>query len=104
TTESNGEPTGAATLGLIAENFVRVYHPVKQGYTTTHVEPPTEQPVNGKCVTMKELNATVLRNEVTGITTTGLATGAEVEGTVTGMIPFGTTISSIKASENKIIL
>jgi hypothetical protein len=104
TTESNGEPTGAATLGLIAENFVRVYHPVKQGYTTTHIEPPTEPLVNGKCVTMKELSANVLRsNEVTGITTTGLAVGAEVEGTVAGMIASGTTISEIK-SGNRIKL
>jgi Tfp pilus assembly protein PilX len=27
--ESSGKPTGAATLGLIAQNFVRVFHPVK---------------------------------------------------------------------------
>ncbi|HEX3909838.1 MAG TPA: hypothetical protein VHW67_03940 [Solirubrobacteraceae bacterium] len=104
TTESNGEPTGAATLGLIAENFVRVYHPVKQGYTTTHIEPATEPLVNGKCVTMKELSANVLRsNEVTGITTTGLAVGAEVVGTVAGTIASGTTITEIK-SGNKIKL
>jgi len=30
TSEASGQPTGAATLGLIATNFVRVYHPVKE--------------------------------------------------------------------------
>src|SRR5581483_10364418 len=29
------EPSGTATLGLIATNFVRVYHPVKTGGTNT---------------------------------------------------------------------
>ena len=27
--EKGGEPTGSATLGLVAQDFVRVYHPVK---------------------------------------------------------------------------
>jgi len=30
TSEGSGRPTGAATLGLIATNFVRVYHPVSE--------------------------------------------------------------------------
>jgi hypothetical protein len=30
--DKGGTPTGTATLGLIANNFVRVYHPVKQTY------------------------------------------------------------------------
>ncbi len=30
THEASGKPTGAATLGLIANDFVRVYHPVKK--------------------------------------------------------------------------
>jgi hypothetical protein len=29
TSESGGKPTGTATLGLIATNFIRIYHPVK---------------------------------------------------------------------------
>lgn len=43
--ESSGEPTGAATLGLIATNFVRVYHPVTKEYkvaeSTAETTPPT---------------------------------------------------------------
>jgi Tfp pilus assembly protein PilX len=35
TSESSGKPTGAATLGLIANDFVRVYHPVKTGTSNT---------------------------------------------------------------------
>lgn len=31
-TNSKHEPTGTATLGLIADSFVRVYHPVKETY------------------------------------------------------------------------
>ena len=31
-TNSKSEPTGTATLGLIANNFVRIYHPVKETY------------------------------------------------------------------------
>jgi hypothetical protein len=31
--ESSGKPTGSATLGLIATNFVRIYHPVAKTYT-----------------------------------------------------------------------
>ncbi len=103
--ESGGEPTGGATLGLIAENYVRVYHPVKQGYTTSHVEPELNSPISGKCITQKELSAKVLRStEVSEITTTGLKTGSEVEGTVAGQISAGTTISEIKEGVEKIKL
>ncbi len=105
THEANGEPTGGATLGLIAENFVRLYHPVKKGYTTPHVEPPSEPAIKGRCLTTKQAEGKVLRStEVTGITTTGLETGAEVEGTVVGMIESGTTVSELKASEKKLKL
>jgi hypothetical protein len=31
-TNGAGEPTGTATLGLIANSFVRIYHPVKETY------------------------------------------------------------------------
>jgi Tfp pilus assembly protein PilX len=33
---TNGEPTGNATLGLIANNFVRLYHPVTTGSQNTN--------------------------------------------------------------------
>jgi len=41
---SSSEPTGAATLGLIATNFVRVYHPVAKEYTVEHKLAVTETP------------------------------------------------------------
>jgi hypothetical protein len=39
--ESSGKPTGSATLGLIATNFVRIYHPVAKTYTAA-LEKPQE--------------------------------------------------------------
>ncbi len=42
THESSGKPTGSATLGLIATNFVRVYHPVQKTYTGTLSKPSFE--------------------------------------------------------------
>ena len=90
--EPNGEPTGGATLGLIAENFVRVYHPVKQEYEAKNTVPTPETPFNGKCVTVKEPSGNITRStEVTGISTTGLSNGDEVvEGSVPGTIEAGT--------------
>ena len=35
---SGGEPSGTATLGLIATNFVRVYHPVKENAFEAKIE------------------------------------------------------------------
>ncbi len=51
THESNGEPTGGGTLGLIAENFVRVYHPVKEKYEVENYMPKSEAPVGTECLT-----------------------------------------------------
>ncbi|MHB8235071.1 MAG: hypothetical protein ACYDHT_10510, partial [Solirubrobacteraceae bacterium] len=100
----SGEPTGGATLGLIAENFVRVYHPVKKGYSTPFKVPLTEPQHNGECLTPEERSAKVLRSsEVTEVTTTGLEKGGEVEGTVAGEIPAGTEITELK-SGNKLKL
>lgn len=46
--ESSGEPTGAATLGLIAQNFVRVFHPVKCNRAPCSNERDSNEP-GGKC-------------------------------------------------------
>jgi Tfp pilus assembly protein PilX len=103
--ESSGEPTGGATLGLIAENYVRLYHPVKKGYTTTHTTPASEAPIEGKCVTEKEVGGTLLHaasTEVTEISTSGLTAGDEIKGTA-GQTEAGTTISKLEAG-NKVIL
>ena len=107
TSEEGGAPTGGATLGLIAQNFVRVYHPVKKGYEPTHATPAIspEPPVNGKCVSTKELSTRIHgTTELSEITTTGLSTGNEVEGTVAGQIESGTLISKIEAAEKRVIL
>jgi hypothetical protein len=107
TTSEEGAPTGGATLGLIAQNFVRVYHPVKKGYTTENVQPATAVATNGKCVTATGELGTRIHGttELSEITTTGLTNGSEVEGTVAGQIEGGTTISEVKpASEKKLIL
>jgi type II secretory pathway pseudopilin PulG len=106
TTSEEGVPTGGATLGLIAQNFVRVYHPVKKGYTTENVQPATAAATNGKCVTATGQLGTRIHgtSELSEITTTGLTNGSEVEGTVAGQIEAGTTISEVKSSEKKLIL
>jgi hypothetical protein len=56
-TNTKGEPTGTATLGLIANSFVRVYHPVAETYegsgsgpeleTASHKEVIKVEPKNG---------------------------------------------------------
>ena len=46
-TNSKGEPTGTATLGLIANSFVRIYHPVKETYPVEHYTPKTEAGTGG---------------------------------------------------------
>jgi hypothetical protein len=98
-----GEPTGGATLGLIAENFVRVYHPVKRGYETTNVVAETEPPVAGKCVTLKEAEGRLLRNEISEINTAGITSGSELAGP-SSLFETGTTVSGVKESEKKLTL
>lgn len=103
TAESNGEPTGGATLGLIAENFVRIYHPVKRGYeveyyTPKTYTPSTEEAKEEECGTIVKLTGKITggKNEVTGLSSTSqLKEGMEVSGS---SIPSGTTISSVKNS------
>ncbi len=55
TTPTNGEgtPTTNAVLGLIANNFVRVYHPVKKTYEVEHYTPKTEGGTGSKNETCK---------------------------------------------------
>jgi hypothetical protein len=99
--ETSGEPTGSATLGLIAENFVRVYHPVKEEYKPSQKTPPVQEAFSGKCVTVNNVSGKIVRTtDVTGIATTGLSERDEViEGSVAGTIEAGTTISKIEGSE-----
>lgn len=103
---TGGEPTGSAELGLIAENFVRLYHPVQQEYEVTHKAAGTKTAVGTKqetCFptkytgTPKEGSTTVS----TMSSTEGLSVGLEVTGSG---IEAGTTIKEVKASESKIVL
>lgn len=97
-----GEPTGGATLGLIAENFVRIYHPVKHGYKPLSYEPKTYTPTSTEIshefcgtYTTKSAKTTSSSAEVTMSSTTGLEKGMEVTGTG---IRSGSTIESVKNS------
>jgi hypothetical protein len=105
TSATGGKPTGSGTLGLIATNFVRIYHPVKQGYAP-ETEPPKhalQTPFNKKCVkVVKTMTGKLTKssNEITNLaSTTGLAEGEEVSGTG---IPAGTTISKINTNKTSI--
>ncbi len=96
THKTSGEPTGSAVLGLIATNFVRVYHPVK---TTTEVakETATTAPIVHKesCVKPRERTG-VLTNKKTEVTGVSPTEGLTLEEEVTGTgIAAGTTITKI---------
>ncbi len=109
THESSGKPTGAATLGLIATNFVRIYHPVQQSYEVAFETPKTEPaggPSGTSCATEVSLTQPASRTgtltnekkEVTSLAkTSDLTVGEEVTGTG---IATGTTIETIKSSEH----
>lgn len=86
---SGGEPTGTATLGLIATNFVRVYHPVKgeNGSANHEFEAKIE---TGKLTELKEVTSF-----------TGVAAKASIEGPE---IPSGDTVSSFNAAAKTITL
>jgi hypothetical protein len=105
-----GEPTGSATLGLIAENFVRVYHPVKTGYSRQYEEPKSEAATSEEIATetcgtgyVKRTGTLVSENgfsthkkEIKELSSTsGISSGMNVVGTY---ISSGTTVSSVKTS------
>ncbi len=103
--EASGEPTGGGTLGLIAENFVRLYHPVKRGYEVEHYTPKTAPASGETCsaTSTVKINGTITNGsaKVTGLSSTEeLAVGDPVTGSG---IPNGTTIKTIESS-TKILL
>jgi hypothetical protein len=101
TTEASGKPKGSAVLGLIATNFVRVYHPVEKEYEVNTQKPATEPPWTGTeiCGTPPSRTGTLKsgKSEVTVVTptTAGLTAGEAISGTG---IPAGTTIKEVKSS------
>lgn len=80
---SGGEPTGTATLGLIATNFVRVYHPVKENAFEAKIE-------TGKLSELKEVTSFA-----------GITVGVEIEGPE---ITAGTTVKTINEAAKTITL
>ncbi len=97
---AGGEPTGNAELGLIAENFVRLYHPVKQGYEVENYKPKTASATNGKCSATTTVNISG-KPKSSSKTVTGLSSTEELApgDAVTGNgIPSGTTVESISNS------
>lgn len=93
-----GEPTGGATLGLIAENYVRIYHPVKHNYETEHYTPKTAAASAEKCsaTSTVKISGSITNGsaKVTGLSSTEeLNPGDPVSGSG---IPAGTTIKSVE--------
>jgi Tfp pilus assembly protein PilE len=72
---SGGEPTGTATLGLIATNFVRVYHPVKETSCGSTCE-NTSSNCNEENMTKAETEA--LSKELFGATPESLIVDAAI--------------------------
>jgi hypothetical protein len=107
---SGGEPTGNAELGLIAENFVRLYHPVKKGYELEHYTPKSESANSeeisaGACgsgfvkrtgTLISENSRSTHKKEITSLSSTsGLSAGFGAIGTY---IPSETTVTAVKTS------
>jgi hypothetical protein len=93
-----GEPTGTATLGLIANNYVRIYHPVERTYEVKHYIPEHKSATNEICGTVIKLNGKTTNNEkeVTNLSSTSsLSVGMEVSGPG---IASGAKITQIKSS------
>jgi type II secretory pathway pseudopilin PulG len=104
THEANGEPTGGGTLGLIAENFVRVYHPVAETYEVAHYTPATEAPVGTECVNeVKESGKlTSGKATITGLSTTaGFTTTGTTKVSGTG-VPSGASVKKIVSTNSQI--
>lgn len=99
-----GVPTGAATLGLIANNFVRIYHPVGETYAVKHEPAKTEEPEPGNvCGNSVELTGKVASGSstVTNLSSNStLSKGMEVSGEG---IPSGTTIKELKGSKEVVL-
>jgi hypothetical protein len=110
THESSGKPTGDATLGLIATNFVRIYHPVKQGEKLKTKEPKTEKGVGSKeetCATILKMKGKITKNskEVTGLSRASVETFKANETEISGSgIPSGTKVATINSNKTSVVL
>ena len=102
------EVTKIATTGLATGNEIEgtVAGEIEAGTTITVEAGEKLKLSKAAKLTAAEATGTIstASTEVTGITTTGLTVGEEVEGSKTGQIEAGTTITEIKASEKKVKL
>ncbi len=103
--DKGGEPTGTATLGLIANNFVRIYHPVGETYPVKSQAAKTEKPVGESEVCGKgvELTGKVTsgKSTVTNLSSnSGISAGMEVSGEG---IPSGTKVKETKGSTEVVL-
>jgi hypothetical protein len=101
-----GEPTGTATVGLIANNFVRVYHPVGETYEVGHkVISAHEPPVSGEICGKLVKRSSELKNNSEKVKiplgTAELSVGMEVSGKG---IAAGAKITEIKSASKEITL
>ena len=106
THEASGKPTGAATLGLIATNFVRVYHPVGTTYEVNHYAPKTAASSGTSCSATSTVKISgkisTSSKEVTGLSSNEeLRVGDAVSGSG---IPAGTTITAINKNGTAVTL
>jgi hypothetical protein len=104
--ESSGEPTGGATLGLIAENFVRIYHPVKHSYEVENYTPKTAPASGETCsaTSTVKISGSITNSsaKVTGLSSTEeLAPGDAVTGSG---IPPGTKIKTVESNGTSLLL
>ncbi len=108
TTTEGGKPSGAAALGLIATNFVRVYHPVNTTYEVAHYAPKTAAASGTNCSATSTMKTTgklsTSSKEVTSLSATAVEE-LRVGDTVTGTgIPTGTKITAINKNGTAITL
>ena len=102
-TNSKGEPTGTATLGLIANSFVRIYHPVAETYKVGWKEAKNEAPQGETCGKVVELTGKVTNGNstVTNLSSnSGISAGMEVSGEG---IPSGTKVKEPKGSTEVVL-
>ncbi|HEX3432671.1 MAG TPA: hypothetical protein VHT25_01265 [Solirubrobacteraceae bacterium] len=105
TTETGGRPTGVATLGLIATNFVRVYHPVETTYSGNPYTPKTAAASGSTCSATSTVNISGKINSNTQVTNLSSNEELRVGDAVTGLgIPANTKITAINNNGTAITL
>lgn len=95
----SGKPTGSATLGLIATNFVRIYHPVEMEYQEANgFEPKHESPATRTGALHSSTTVTAVTPSASTLTAWD---GGEVLGS--SGIASGTTLKEPKGSTELVL-